>query len=119
GPRADGFTVNPLERARSSGVEPGGVSQSFPVLMALEGSARLLPGTSALDIGFVDGYTAGNRVWRDDGDGVRGGAEPGLAGVLVQLLDRGGSPLLMTSSDANGYYRFDLLPAGRYTVALA
>jgi len=81
-----------------------------------------------VDFGFVDAFSLGNRVWRDDGTGVGGnanngiqdGTEPGIAGVTVRLLDATGNTLIATTTtDANGYYRFDSLPPGTYVVEIA
>ncbi len=77
-----------------------------------------------VDFGFVPSYSIGNRVWFDtDNDGVRdAGVEVGTPGVIVELysVDALGNPTLVgtTTTDANGYYRFDGLPAGDYVVVL-
>jgi hypothetical protein len=60
----------------------------------------------------------GDRVWFDNGlgggtasNGVQDGAEPGVAGVTVQLLDDvTGAVLATTVTDANGNYIFTNLP---------
>lgn len=77
-----------------------------------------------VDFGFVPSYSIGNRVWFDtDNDGLRdGGVEAGAPGVLVELysVDALGTYTLVgtTTTDANGYYRFDGLAAGDYVVVL-
>ncbi len=77
-----------------------------------------------VDFGFVPSYSIGNRVWFDtDNDSARdNGVEVGSPNVTVQLyaLDALGNPTLVatTTTDANGYYRFDGLPAGDYQVVL-
>lgn len=59
--------------------------------------------------------TIGNQVWSDlDSDGVQDAGEPGLAGVLVQLLNDQGDVLAWTTTDANGHYQFANLAAGTY-----
>jgi len=70
------------------------------------------------DFGFVDAYSLGNRVWFDqDKDGLQNGTEPGMSGVTVNLYQDGNPVIYMTTTtDANGYYRFDSLPAGDYVV---
>jgi SdrD B-like domain len=78
-----------------------------------------------LDAGFVPVYAIGNRVWNDNGvgtggvagDGIRNGTEPGLAGVTVELLS-GTTVVGTTTTDGNGYYRFDGQAAGSYTVRI-
>lgn len=71
-----------------------------------------------LDFGFVTKtYAIGDKVWIDTNkDGVQNGGEPPLAGVKVTLLDDTGKVVGTTSTDANGRYKFDNLPAGTYQV---
>ena len=73
-------------------------------------------------------FSLGNRVFADNGAGVGGvandsiqnGSEPGIANVVIKLFagDASGNPtgsaLQSTNTDANGYYRFDGLVAGKY-----
>jgi uncharacterized repeat protein (TIGR01451 family) len=73
------------------------------------------------DFGFLESYSLGNRVWRDvDNSGTinaADGANPGIAGVTVNLYASNGTTLIATTTtDANGYYRFDNLPGGDYIV---
>ena len=52
----------------------------------------------------------GDFVWWDQNhDGLQTPAEPGFAGVTVHLYDGAGALLATTTTDANGYYRFDRL----------
>lgn len=66
----------------------------------------------------------GDRVWFDhDADGVfDAGTEAGLSGVTVVLsADLDGNGVLEnypTTTDANGFYRFDGVPQGSYTVTV-
>ena len=78
-------------------------------------------------------FSLGNRVWLDDGsgggtsnDGVQNGAEPGIAGVTVNLLDGSGTPVLdanqqpiATVTASDGCYLFDNLRRGDYIVEIA
>jgi len=66
--------------------------------------------------GFVQPASIGKFVWFDiNGDGVQDAGEPGLAGVVVTLLE-GGIPIATTVSSSNGFYSFtDLIP-GSYSV---
>lgn len=73
----------------------------------------------------------GDRVWIDaDGDGVQDSDEPGLAGRTVTLIKPGADGIFGTSdddststpavtTDANGNYIFDGLPAGAYKVQVS
>ncbi|WP_174521285.1 SdrD B-like domain-containing protein, partial [Arthrobacter woluwensis] len=66
----------------------------------------------------------GDRVWNDaNGNGIQDDGEPGIQGVTVELLDENGQPVLdsngnpiTTTTDANGAYRFENLPLGKYKV---
>ncbi|MCE7987254.1 MAG: DUF11 domain-containing protein, partial [Caldilinea sp. CFX5] len=84
----------------------------------------------SIDFGFnAPLHDLGNRVWFDMGaaanNGIQEGDEVGAANVRVELLDLNGNPVLYnsrplsTTTDANGYYRFDHLPAGAYYVRVA
>lgn len=77
------------------------------------------------DLGFVEKYSLGNRVWFDtNNDGLINGSEVGAAGVTVQLYaaDVSGNPtgaaLQTDTTVAGGYYLFDDLYAGDYVVVL-
>ncbi|MGB1249470.1 MAG: SdrD B-like domain-containing protein [Candidatus Promineifilaceae bacterium] len=61
----------------------------------------------------------GDLIWADlnsDGDATPDAGEPGLAGVTVNLYNSGGTLVGTTTTDENGYYLFDSLPADTYTV---
>ncbi|HRG66227.1 MAG TPA: SdrD B-like domain-containing protein, partial [Saprospiraceae bacterium] len=51
-------------------------------------------------------------------DGLRGGTEPGISGISIELLDEAGLNLASTTtgSDPAGQYRFDKLPRGNYKI---
>jgi len=88
-------------------------STTLPIVRTL-GSRQNLFG---LDLGFCPVGTIGDRVWFDrDGDGQQTVDEPGLPNVTVELLDASGASLRTTTTDADGAYRFDNLPAGGFTV---
>jgi hypothetical protein len=75
-----------------------------------------------LDFGFRDPlFSLGNRVWFDtNNDGILNNGELPIAGVKVQLLDSANNPIAGQTvvTDANGYYRFDELAAGNYSVRI-
>jgi beta-glucanase (GH16 family) len=65
-----------------------------------------------------EGSIAG-RVWSDDdGDGAQGAGEPGLGGVVVDLLDSASSAVESTTTDGNGEFQFEARPSDGYTVAI-
>jgi len=62
----------------------------------------------------------GDRVWHDlDMDGVQDDGEPGVAGVLVTLLNCDGQRITETHTNGDGVYRFESLNAGAYRVQFA
>jgi len=68
----------------------------------------------------TEAYAVGDRVWFDaNGDGVQDSNENGIADVTVRLLDQNGNPVpgvADVTTDAQGYYWFDRLLPGDYTV---
>lgn len=63
--------------------------------------------------------TFGDLVWSDlDGDGIRDTGEPGLANVMVELLDGAGTVRSSVVTNAAGAYRFDVGP-GQWSVRVA
>jgi len=75
------------------------------------------------DFGYVGTGSIGDRIWYDvNADGVQDPGEDGLPGVTVTLegdVDADGVvETLTTTTDANGEYLFDVLPAGDYTITV-
>ncbi len=65
----------------------------------------------------VTGELSGRYFCDDDGDGLEGSAEPGIAGVTVELLHASGVGTgITTTTGANGLYAFAGLDAGTYGV---
>jgi hypothetical protein len=61
--------------------------------------------------------TVGNYVWFDtDGNGTQGAIENGVSGITVTLL-LAGVPVATTITDANGYYKFENVTPGTYSVS--
>ena len=88
-----------------------------------------------IDFGFTPVFSLGNRVWFDtDNSGTINGTEVGISGVNVHLFASDGATeipvgpdgILNTAddntvgvtTDANGYYLFNNLPAGDYLVRI-
>jgi len=94
--------------------------------------AQMLLGPIYTDSGPSTTFSIGNRVFNDNGagtggianNGIQDGTEPGIANVLMDIYaaDGSGNPtgslVATTITDANGYYRFDGLPAGTYVVVV-
>ncbi len=71
--------------------------------------------TSEFSAPFDPGGLLGDRVWSDeDGNGLQGQEEPGVAGVTVRLLSAAGVELDSTVTGPEGWYRFDDLVSGTY-----
>lgn len=72
---------------------------------------------NTLDAGLLFAGSIGDRVWADrDGDGQQDAEEPGIGGVIVRLLSTAGAVLVVTTTDASGFYLFDGLRPGDYVV---
>ncbi len=118
------YTTIPASESDTAGTRNGTADSAIP-----DAQANL-----TVDFGFVPGYNIGNRVWLDNGagggtanDGIINGSEAtqGISGVTVTLLDSTGTTPItdgfgnsQVTTDANGYYRFDGLPAGLYLVRI-
>jgi len=72
----------------------------------------------SVDFGYVPVYDISGTVYSDSGcDSAFGGADSGLAGVLVTLLDEQGVGVASTTTGANGVYLFeDVLGGSAYRV---
>ena len=77
------------------------------------------PTKKNVDFGYVPDYFITGTIYRD---GNRSGAldagEKLYEGVTVQLRDKDGNVVATTTTDADGTYSFDKLPAGTYSVTV-
>lgn len=91
---------------------PAGVNRPVDVTsVPLKAGARYAVAAAAGD----PLVALGDRVWLDaDRDGVQDPAETGVAGVVVDLFTDAGDWAGETTTDADGAYLFDGLPAGTY-----
>ncbi|MEO6391183.1 MAG: C25 family cysteine peptidase [Pyrinomonadaceae bacterium] len=75
------------------------------------------------DFGFAPAFSVGNRVWFDTNNNgqmeTAGTPEVGVDGVTVQLVDSFGSVVGTQTTSIGGYYRFDSVIPGTYTVRIA
>ena len=69
------------------------------------------------DFGFIPIplYAIGNLVWEDtDGNSIHEVDEVGIPNVVMELLDGSRAIVMTTTTNADGLYLFDNLPAGTY-----
>ena len=86
------------------------------------GNVVLIAGETDLTIDaglFKPRAVIGNYVWADtNNNGLQDVGEPGLAGVLVTLIDVAtGNPVAIAVADANGGYLFPNVAPGNYTLS--
>jgi hypothetical protein len=106
--------------------DPDPATGLTPVFVLAQGAPNLVPAVEAsassidfenrtLNAGLVTRYSIGDRVWLDnDGDGLLGPGDSGVAGVTVQLLGNESHVLATAVTSPTGQYSFDELPAGTY-----
>lgn len=69
-----------------------------------------------IDAGLIR-FAVGDKVWRDDGNGIQDPGEPGIPGVEVRLLDAvSGDVLASTKTDYKGEYLLDVASGKSYQV---
>jgi hypothetical protein len=108
--------------------DPDPVTGITPAFQLANGAPNLAPATDAnagltdfenqsLNAGLVGAYSVGDTVWRDNnGDGLLGPGDGGVAGVTVELLDSDSQILATKVTSLTGHYSFDRLPAGNYRI---
>ena len=70
-----------------------------------------------VNFGYVPDYSIAGRVYRDsDKSGSYTDGEETFSGVTVDLLDKAGNVVATTTTDKDGNYSFEKLPAGTYRV---
>lgn len=73
-----------------------------------------------VDFGLYRPASLGDYVWHDANDnGQQDRGESPVAGVTVTLYDGAGNPIATTTTDVNGYYIFDNLIPGPYSVGFS
>jgi len=101
--------------ATDSDVDPGSSSTAVFTLRSGTDDDRW-------DAGLILPASIGNLVWEDrDGDGIQDDGEPGIAGVTLRLIGTdidGNSIDISATTNENGFYRFERLAPGTYTVTV-
>ena len=78
---------------------------------------RTDPDVTNVNFGYADNYSIHGLVYRDgDRNETHGATEKGYANQTVELRDNDGKVVATTTTDENGAYSFEKLPAGDYTV---
>ncbi len=80
----------------------------------------VIPGDSVfVDFGFIPFGSIGDYVFNDENrDGLQDNSDWPLQGVVVSLNDGSGAVISSTVTNADGYYLFDQLPAGTYSLTV-
>ena len=77
------------------------------------------PSKDHIDFGYVPDYSIHGLVYRDgDRSESHGTDEKGYANQTVELRDKDGKVVATTTTDADGAYSFEKLPADDYTVTV-
>ncbi|MFW2383844.1 MAG: SdrD B-like domain-containing protein, partial [Acidimicrobiales bacterium] len=72
---------------------------------------------SSIDAGLFQEASLGDRVWVDlNVDGIQSPGEPGVSGLVVNLVDAGGTVVATDTTDGSGAYQFSGVVPGDYTV---
>jgi serine-aspartate repeat-containing protein C/D/E len=101
--------------AGNVGGQPRGKVSSDDIISEI----ALLGGEDSVENNFAEGLPSSlsGHVGEDvNGDCDTNPNTPGIAGVVIQLLDGEGRLVDTTQTDANGNYSFDDLRPGRYTI---
>jgi uncharacterized repeat protein (TIGR01451 family) len=92
-------------------------SQIVDIVLNGDGTSGGVSGTSGNNFAEIVPSSIGGTVFVDQNDnGVQNGADTGIAGVSVQLLDSGNSVIATTTTDASGNYAFTGLNPGTYSI---
>ena len=106
--------------APTDSLDNGVLGTTNPVVVSTTSGVNL----SHIDFGYTGTGSVGDTVWNDKNrNGVQNPGEPGIAGVSVSIgidLNGDGTPdfTTTTTTDANGRYLFDSLPAGAHTIRI-
>jgi YVTN family beta-propeller protein len=110
----DGYEVSPPNQGNDDAVDSD-IDENGETEPVTATSGEVI---DTVDAGLYRLASLGDRVWNDlNRNGIQNGGEPGLANVVVQLFQAGGStPIAQTQTNASGFYLFDNLVPGSYEV---
>ena len=73
--------------------------------------------TTEVLLGVIPTSNIGDYIWLDQNqDGIQDANETGIPNVVISLLDESGQAVSDLTSDTNGNYRFENVPAGNYSI---
>jgi len=89
---------------------------SPPISIDING-AGVAKDNTTIDAGYYKPAQLGNYVWNDiNKDGIQDANEVGVAGIVVTLMNNSNVAIANTITDAYGYYKFNPLEPGIYSV---
>lgn len=92
-------------------------SQIVSIVLNNDGGGGEVSGSTGNDFAEVVPSTISGRVFLDqNNNGVQNGADTGISGVTVELLNVGSTVIATQTTDASGNYSFNNLPPGTYSV---
>lgn len=110
----DGYEVSPQNQGNDDAVDSD-IDENGETEPVIATSGEVI---DTVDAGLFRPASLGDRVWNDlNRNGIQNGGEPGLANVVVQLFEAGGTtPVAQTQTNASGFYLFENLRPGSYEV---
>jgi len=94
-----------------------GTSQIVNIVLNGDGGASAMSGTSGNNFAEIAPSTISGTVFVDqNNNGVQNGADTGIAGVSIELLDNANAVISTTTTNASGNYSFTGLSPGNYAV---
>lgn len=92
-------------------------SQIVSIVLNGDGSSGEVSGTTGNNFAEIVGSTISGTVFLDDNNnGVQNGSDVGIVGVIIQLLDNGGTIIQTTTTDSEGNYTFTGLVPDTYSI---
>ncbi|MBU1425785.1 MAG: DUF11 domain-containing protein [Gammaproteobacteria bacterium] len=92
-------------------------SQVVNIVLNGDGASAAMSGTSGNNFAEIVPSSISGTVFLDqNNNGVQNGADTGIAGVSIELLDNANAVVSTTSTDASGNYSFTGLLPGNYAV---
>lgn len=74
---------------------------------------------STIDAGFYKVASVGDFIWEDfNANGIQDTGEVGIPSVIINLLNASGEQIASTTTDSTGYYSFNGLIPGAYSISV-